>query len=233
MSNLFDEINSFEAGIILCEAIGSQTEETIPEPQPLDPERFKAFAKSPADIDEATLRDIAAVIDGKRNVIPPSDNHVPVATPSTLDRLLNSVTVIYITDKDFPIAAASLIDPTKEDYRGVVPIKYYTLLSGYNLDGRVQQEFFAVADEYRNKGVSQELRAQIDALDTPTFIVVDTTDEESIEGLARSGYQLVGQLDDETSEYPVQLWIDNAGQTPANPETPDEPGYLSEKVDLM
>ena len=209
MTKLFSDMEGMDTALIMCEAIGAQ--EDIPAEAPkLDPSRFKAFAKSPSDIDEATLRDIAAVIDGKNDIEPPSDNHVPVATPSTLDRLLNSVTVVYITDNDFPVAAANLIDPTKEDYRGVCPIKYYSLLSGYNLDGRVQQEFFAVADEYRNCGVGQELRVQINALDTPTFIVVDSTDKECIEGLSRSGYQFIGQLDDETSDIPVQLWVDDA-----------------------
>lgn len=220
MQNLFENIRKMDAALVLCEAIGDQPD--IPAEQPsLDPERLKAYVKSPSDIEEGTLRDIAAVIDGKNDITPPPDSAIPVATPSTLDRLLNSVTIVYITDDDFPVAAASIVDPTKEDYRGVVPIKYYSLLSGYNLDGRVQQEFFAVAEEYRNHGLGEELRAQINALDTPTFIVVDTTDKDCIEGLAKSGYQFVAQLDDETSEYPVQLWVDDAGEQPE--ETPEEP----------
>lgn len=230
--SIFDEIKGMDAALAICEAIGEQPEQPAEAPQ-LDPERFKAYAKSPSDIDEGTLRDIAAVIDGKDDITPPPDNHVPVATPSTLDRLLNSVTIIYITDKDFPVAAANLIDPTKEDYRGIVPIKYYSLLSGFNLDGRVQQEFFAVAEEYRDHGLGQELRAQINALDTPTFILADVTDRNCIEGLARSGYQFIAQLDDETSDVPVQLWVDDAGEIPANPETPDVPGYMDATVDLI
>lgn len=232
MQNVFDSMMDMDAALVICEAIGDSQEpqETTAE---LDPERFKAYAKSPSDIDEATLRDIAAVIDGKDDLSPPPDNHIPVATPSTLDRLLNSVTVVYITDNDYPVAAANLIDPTKEDYRGIVPIKYYSLLSGYNLDGRVQQEFFAVAEEYRNRGVGTELRAQINALDTPTFIVVDSTDRDCIEGLARSGYQFVAQVADETAVYPVQLWVDNADADPASRENPEEPAFLDDTVELM
>lgn len=225
MQNLFENIRKMDAALVLCEAIGDQPETPAEQPS-LDPERFKAYVKSPSDIEEGTMRDIAAVINGKNDITPPPDNHVPVATPSTMDRLLNSVTIVYITDNDFPVAAANLIDPTKEDYRGVVPIKYYSLLSGYNLDGRVQQEFFAVAEEYRNHGLGEELRAQINALDTPTFIVVDTTDKDCIEGLAKSGYQFIAQLDDETTEYPVQLWVDNAGEEPneqgEEPEVADD-----------
>ena len=224
MRNLFESINKMDAALVLCEAIGDTQEAPVEQPS-LDPERFKAYVKSPSDIEEGTLRDIAAVIDGKNDITPPPDNTVPVATPSTVDRLLNSVTIVYITDNDFPVAAANLIDPTREDYRGVVPIKYYSLLSGYNLDGRVQQEFFAVAEEYRNHGLGEELRAQINALDTPTFIVVDTTDKDCIEGLAKSGYQFIAQVDDETAKYPVQLWVDNAGKEPneqgEEPEVPD------------
>lgn len=224
MANLFENMRQMDAALVLCEAIGGQQDAPV-EHQALDPERFKAYVKSPSDIEEGTLRDIAAVIDGKNDITPPADNHIPVATPSTLDRLLNSVTIVYITDDDFPVAAANLVDPTKEDYRGVVPIKYYSLLSGFNLDGRVQQEFFAVAEEYRNHGLGEELRAQISALDTPTFIVVDTTDKDCIEGIAKSGYQFIAQLDDETTEYPVQLWVDDAG------EEPNERGEEPEVVD--
>lgn len=213
MQNLFENIRKMDAALVLCEAIGDQ-QETPAEKAELDPERFKAYVKSPSDIDEGTMRDIAAVIDGKNDITPPADSAIPVATPSTVDRLLNSVTIVYITDNDFPVAAANLIDPTKEDYRGVVPIKYYSLLSGFNLDGRVQQEFFAVAEEYRAHGLGEELRAQINALDTPIFIVADTTDKDCIDGLARSGYQFIAQLDDETTEYPVQLWVDDAGERP-------------------
>jgi GNAT superfamily N-acetyltransferase len=232
MQNVFDTMMDMDAALVICEAIGD-SEETQENAAGLDPERFKAYAKSPSDIEESTLRDIAPVIDGKDDLSPPPDNHIPVATPSTLDRLLNSVTIVYITDNDYPVAAANLIDPTKEDYRGVVPIKYYSLLSGYNLDGRVQQEFFAVAEEYRNKGVGTELRAQINALDIPTFIVADSTDKDCIEGLARSGYQFVAQLDDETTSYPVQLWVDNADAEPASPENPEEPAFLDDTVELM
>ena len=228
--SIFDEINSMESALAICEAIGSQPDEV--QPPTLDPNRFKAYVKNPGDIEESTLRDIAAVIDGKNDLMPPPDDHVPVATPSTLDRLLASVTIVYITDNDFPVAAATLVDPTKKDYRGVVPLRYYSLLSGYNLDGRVQQEFFAVNDEYTNSGVSEELRAQLNALDIPTFAVVDVTDKNSIERLAHSGYQFIAQLDDETSQIPVQLWIDNAGNPPVNPETPDVPGYLDGNSEL-
>lgn len=228
--SIFDEINGMESALAICEAIGSQSYE-VQQPK-LDPDRFKAYVKNPSEIEESTLRDIAAVIDGKNDLNPPPDGHIPVATPSTLDRLLASVTIVYITDNDFPVAAATLVDPTKKDYRGVVPLRYYSLLSGYNLDGRIQQEFFAVNDEYANSGVSEELRAQLNALDIPTFAVVDVTDRNSIERLARSGYQFIAQLDDETSQIPVQLWIDNAGNPPANPETPDVPGYLDGSTEL-
>lgn len=132
------------------------------------------------------------------------------------------MTVIYITDKDFPVAAANLVDPTVENFRGIVPLRYYSLLSGYNLDGRVQQEFFAVADEYRNAGVGKELRAQIDALGTPTFIVADSTDKEAVDGLARNRYTLVGQMEEEGAEVPVQLWIDNAGKAENQPQATGE-----------
>lgn len=230
--NVFTVMNNLDAAVSICEAIGDLPENTQETPPKLDPSRFQAYVKSPSDIDEKTLKDIAAVIDGKRNIEPPADGCVPVATPSTLDRLLNSVAIVYITDKEWPIAAANIVDPTKEDFRGIAPLRYYSLLSGYNLDGRVQQEFFAVSDQYKGQGVNEELRAQLNALDMPTFIVADSTDKECIENLAKSGYQFIAQLDDKTSKIPVQLWVDNAGETPETTNEDGEANFMSQDVDL-
>lgn len=206
---------SIDTLMYMCEAVDPGT----PRPEstePLDPERFQAYIKSPGDIDEQTIRDIASVIDGKLNVNPPDigKGYTPPAVPSTVDRLLNSLVIIYITDNGIPIAAATLVDPTVESYRGFVPLSHYSLESGYNLDGRVQQEFFAVADEYRNHGIGRELKAQIGTLGTPTFILADAGDTDSIEGLAKNGYRLVCEMDDGTGDdsQPVQLWIDHADE---------------------
>lgn len=231
-NDLFTVMNNLDAAVSICEAIGEQPGESRETPPKLDPSRFNAYVKSPSDIDEKTIKDIAAVIDGKRNIEPPADGCIPVATPSTVDRLLNSVAIVYITDNDWPIAAASIVDPTKEDFRGVTPLRYYSLLSGYNLDGRVQEEFFAVADQYENQGVTEELRAQLAALDMPVFIIADSTDKECIKNLAQSGYTFIAQLDDKTSDIPVQLWLDNAHETPSDGDAQPEPGYLSQTLDL-
>lgn len=204
------DLDSLDSLMFMCEAI-EPSAAAAPAPEPLDPERFKAYVKSPDELDEETIRDIAAVIDGKLNTQqtrPVQPGTVPVAVPSTVDRLLNSIAIIYITDKDLPIAAASLIDPTVESYCGFIPLSHYSLESGYNLDGRVQQEFFAVADEYRNHGIGRELKAQIAALGIPTFILVDSNDADSIEGVSSNGYQLICELTD-TDDTDVQLWIDH------------------------
>lgn len=177
------------------------------QPAPLDPAHFSAYVKNPADVSEEDLYQIADIIDGKYNIKPRSGT-VNLAMPATVDRLMNSLAIIYICDDGIPVAAATLIDPTIKSFQGYAPLTLYSLHSGQNLDGRLQQEFFSISDEYTNIGLGRELKAQIKKLGTPTFTVSDVDDDETNEGLIRNGYNCVATMNIDSNDVPLFLWLD-------------------------
>lgn len=189
----------------LCEAISNVDDTTVPAPS-LDPARFSAFRKAPQDIPEEMRDELAALVDGKYDVAPPGYTGT-IAAPSTADRIASSIAVIYITCDGLPVAVSTLVDPTGRNYAGFVPVDIYSEKSGYGLAGRVQQDFFVVMDEYRNMGLGAELRAQVNALGVPTFIVADSNDQATNDGLGANGYKLISQFELASNESPVNLWI--------------------------
>ena len=177
------------------------------EAQPLDPTKYSAFVKNPGDITEDVLYQLADIISGRMNVRAEVQKPGLPTTPDVVDRLLNSVTVVYIEEEGVPVGVASLVDPTQKNYMGFKPLDLYSLHAGVNLDGRVLLEFFAVPDEYLNKGIADELLAQIDATDTKVFTVTDADDESAIELLSKYGFQPVANMDIDSNEVPVTLWL--------------------------
>lgn len=175
--------------------------------QPLDPTKYSAFIKNPSDITEDVMYQLSDIISGRMNVRADIQKSGIPATPDIVDRLLNSVTIVYIEEEGVPVGVASLVDPTQKNYMGFKPIDLYSLHSGVNLEGRVQMEFFAVPDEYLDTGIAEEILAQIDATDTKVFTVTDADDESSSELLARVGFQPVASMDIDSNEVPVTLWI--------------------------
>ena len=205
-----------------------QFEQATGNNQPLDPEKYQAYVKSPADIDEETMYQLADIIDGRLDIKPHYTPGVK-ATPKTVDRLLNSVTIVYITFEDLPVAVASIIDPTQTNYMGFVPLDLYSMYSAQNLDGRVQMEFFAVADEYDNTQVPTELFAQINQLGTPVYMVTDSDDEDSNTTLQENGFTPVANMDIGSNESPVILWLDHVENIPEEAEEqPDENEVISD-----
>ena len=151
------------------------------EAQPLDPSVYSAYVKNPSDITEDVLYQLSDIISGRLNVRAKKQKPGLPTTPDIVDRLLNSVTIIYIEEERIPVGVASLVDPTQKNYMGFKPIDIYSLHSGVNLDGRVLMEFFAVSDEYVGKGIGEEILAQIDATGTKVFTVTDADDESTTE----------------------------------------------------
>ena len=174
----------------------------------LNPDQFEAFAKNPSDITEEVLFQLADLVDGKLD-IEPRDNSTESAAPDTVDRLMNAVTIVYITDENIPVAVASIIDPTSESYLGYIPLDQYSLQSAQNLDGRVQLEFIAIADEYIHSPVEQELVAQLNKLGTPLFAATTESDQTTSQILGEIGFKPVSSMKiPENGEENVILWID-------------------------
>src|SRR5574344_1151548 len=198
MKRLFD----IDDGMPLVEAAAA--EDDAP-PTRIDTEPFRAYVKSPADIPEDTMYQLVDLVEGKYDINPEKPAST-VSAPKTIDRLMNAQVIVYITENGIPVGMASIIDPTIENYQGIIPINIYSLYSGANLEGRVQQEFFCIADEYSDLGIAQEIKAQIQAMGAPTFTVIDSTDTKTEAGLMRNGYHFISEFKPSSNEVPVQLW---------------------------
>lgn len=184
------------------------TKQTQPKnTQPLDPSIYSAYVKNPSDITEDVLYQLSDIISGRMNIRADKQKPGVPTTPDVVDRLLNSVTIVYIEEERIPVGVASLVDPTQKNYMGFKPIDIYSMHSGVNLEGRVLMEFFAVPDEYINKGIGEELLAQIDATGTKVFTVTDNDDENENELLTAFGFKPVANMDIDTNEVPVTLWL--------------------------
>ena len=115
--------------------------------------------------------------------------------------------VAYITEDDIPVACATLTDPTIGNYKGIIPLDYYELKSGYSLEGRLQQEFFAVKPEYRGMGIATELRDLLESISADMFITIPVWDTDTIDGLVKNGYKFIAEFNTDWEQAPVQLWI--------------------------
>lgn len=187
----------------------------------LDPDTFDVFVKNPSDIPEEVMFQLADLIDGKYNLTPDEINEA-APTPDTVDRLMNAVTIVYITEDRIPVAVASIIDPTQKSYMGFVPLDLYSLHSAQNLDGRVQLEFVAVNDESRGTPVEQELASQMNALGTPMFAAITASNRKTAGILGEFGFKPVSSMDIDSNGEPVILWLDRLDEETSDDTAEDE-----------
>lgn len=181
----------------------------------LDAAHYKAYARNPSEIDQNTLAELADMVDrahDARNVIAAQQatGREPMASPRTIDQLMNSILVIYIMYDDAPVAVTNIVDPSTEDYHGYVPIRFYSMKTGYNLDGRLQQSFFSIDEDYRGFGVARELFLQLHTNGSPCFIVIDPMDAPTVKNVQESGYMRVGHLTIDGSDNEMELWVSPA-----------------------
>ena len=183
----------------------------------LDPDKFEVYVKNPSDISEEVLFQLADLIDGKYDITQ-EDANESAPSPDTVDRLMNAVTILYITEERIPVAVASIIDPTQKSYMGFVPLDLYSLHSAQNLDGRVQLEFIAVNDESRDTPVEQELASQMNALGTPMFAATTYPNRKTAEILTEIGFKPVSSMDIDSNGEPVILWLDKIEESSEDAE---------------
>lgn len=209
MMDLFDSLDTM---LPLCEMASMNVEAPT---GTIDASHYKAYAKNPSEIDPTTMAELADMVDrahDSRNVIAAQQamGREPMATPRTIDQLMGSILVIYITCDEAPVAVTNVVDPSAEDYHGYVPIRFYSLKTGYNLEGRLQQSFFSIEEDYRGAGVAKELFLQLNTNASPCFIVVDPTDVPTVKNVQESGYMKVGHLKIDGSENEMELWVSPA-----------------------
>ena len=209
MMDLFDSLDTM---LPLCEMASMDVETPT---GTIDASHYKAYAKNPSEIDPTTMAELADMVDrahDSKNVIAAQQamGREPMATPRTIDQLMGSILVIYITCDEAPVAVTNVVDPSAEDYHGYVPIRFYSLKTGYNLEGRLQQSFFSIEEDYRGAGVAKELFLQLNTNASPCFIVVDPTDAPTVKNVQESGYMKFGHLKIDGSENEMELWVSPA-----------------------
>lgn len=168
--------------------------------------KFESWLRKPEEIDETILFELSDIQDGKVTGDMGDFADTKHIGPDTVDMIKNSIAVAYITRDGIPVGFATVIDPTIENWKGIIPLSYYELKSGINLDGRLQQEFFIVSPQYDNYGLSKELRNQISKVSPMMFAAVPAWDLRSIAGLEKNEYDFNGEFDTTWEPYPVQLW---------------------------
>jgi len=190
---------------------GNKHQEEIPEVEvpreELDRERFEATIVKPEALTDDVLYQCADIIDGKTHFDNQDFRDTWNNSPNTIDRLVASMGVAYISEDDLPVACANITDPTISNFKGIIPLDYYELKSGFSLAGRLQQEFFAVKPEYQGIGIATELRDLLEGISAEMFITVPVWDTATIEGLVKNNYKLIAEFNTDWEQSPVQLWI--------------------------
>lgn len=202
-----DTLYDYDNANAIADACDMAAQQHEAKPAQLDPGRFHAFTMTPDKIPEDKLQQLVDIVDRKSSAKPKSSEVSTRPIPATINRILNSDTVVYICDGDTPVAVATLVDPTQESYLGYCPLDMYSLYTGKNLDGLLQQEFFAVDESYHGIGLGTELRAQIANLGVNTFTVVDADDKDTMVGMINNGYECAAVIPDDGSGHPVQIWL--------------------------
>jgi hypothetical protein len=172
-----------------------------------DSARFESFIVNPADLTDDVVYQLSDIIDKKLSLDVPEVDENSTKGPNTVDKILSSLAVAYVTEDGIPVGVATLVDPTIENYKGITPLDFYSLKGAVNLENRIQQEFFTVADEYKSLGIAGELRRLLETIAPAMFVTADISDKDTIIGLQRNGYKFVNQFDTDWESAPVQLWL--------------------------
>lgn len=172
-----------------------------------NPTQFESFIVDPIELDDDVMYQLSDIIDKKTQLDDRDYTSKSFKSPNTVDRLLNSEKIAYITENRIPVAVGTVVDATKENYMGIIPADFYALKSATNLEGRMHQEFFTVIDEKKDMGLSGELRKLLEVEAPLMFITIPVSDTDTLEGVAANGYKMVSEFETEWETVPVQLWI--------------------------
>jgi hypothetical protein len=172
-----------------------------------NPTQFESFIVDPIELDDDVMYQLSDIIDKKTQLDDRDYTAKSFKSPNTVDRLLNSEKIAYITENRIPVAVGTVVDATKENYMGIIPVDFYALKSATNLEGRMHQEFFTVIDEKKDMGLSGELRKLLEVEAPLMFITIPVSDTDTLEGVAANGYKMVSEFETEWETVPVQLWI--------------------------
>lgn len=169
-------------------------------------ENFKLYIKNPSDIDDATLSELGKLIDGKYSDDFRNLKRI-VAQPDTVEQIKNSDMVEYITYEGVPVGVLTVSDPTKENYMNIVPAETYSLHSAYNLDNRLEIEYFVVSSEMNEYPIAQELANHLLEQKIATFLVCPADDVTTNELMRKVHYKYVKTFRIDAVKYDINLYV--------------------------
>lgn len=169
-------------------------------------ENFKLYIKNPSDIDDATLGELGKLIDGKYSDDFRNLKRI-VAQPDTVEQIKNSDMVEYITYEGVPVGVLTVSDPTKENYMNIVPAETYSLHSAYNLDNRLEIEYFVISSEMNEYPVAQELVNHLLEQKIATFLVCPADDVTTNELMRKVHYKYVKTFRIDAVKYDINLYV--------------------------
>ncbi len=169
-------------------------------------ENFKLYIKNPSDIDDATLSELGKLIDGKYSDDFRNLKRI-VAQPDTVEQIKNSDLVEYITYEGVPVGVLTVSDPTKENYMNIVPAETYSLHSAYNLDNRLEIEYFVVSSEMNEYPIAQELVNHLLEQKIATFLVCPADDVTTNELMRKVHYKYVKTFRIDAVKYDINLYV--------------------------
>ena len=171
-------------------------------------DKFKLYIKNPTQIDDSMLDELGKLIDGKY-----SDDFRDlkriVSKPNTVEQIKNADMVEYITYDDIPVGVLTVTDPTKENYMNIVPAETYSLHSAYNLDKRLEIEYFVVSSEMNEYPVAQELVNHLLEQKITTFLVCPADDTTMNELMRKVHFKYVKTFKIDAVDYDVNLYVNN------------------------
>lgn len=185
---------------------GKEKPQDQPKTVAFDSTKFQTYISKPEDVPEDVTYQLADLFDENTHFEKTNTDAQQIG-PSTPDKIKESLAVAYILENNIPVAGATLLDPTKQNYKGIIPGDYYALKSGFNLEDRVQQEFFEVAPDKHNLGLAQELKKTLEEVAPKMYVIVTNNDTDTVSGLQKNGYKFVAQFKTDWEDAPVQLWI--------------------------
>ena len=173
-----------------------------------DTDRFEPHLVKPNELTEDILYQLADIVDKKTQFTDPDVNKPdPDLNIDSVDKISNSLCVAYITEDGIPVAVATLVDPTKENFKGIIPKDLYSVKSAVNLENRLQQEYFVVAEEYKDRGLSGALRSLLEKVSPNMFVTVNVKDTDTLNGVSKNNYKQVSTFDTSWDNAPVELWV--------------------------
>lgn len=197
--DIFDDLESDNS-----DNVGGDTEDNGN--YALDPDHFSLYFKNPSELDDDTLGEIGKLIDGKY-----SDDFRDIkgliSKPNTIDQLRNSDMIAYVTHDDIPVGVLTIVNPMQENYLNIIPGITYADHAVYNLDNRLEIEYFVVSSEYDEFPIGEEIMYNLEQNGISTFMVCTADDDTTNNLLRKLKFEYIKTFNISAIEDDINLYV--------------------------